>query len=201
MTTDDPFDGLLAAWLRAVAVPTAPPGLLDRAVDATRAIRPAAHPAWLGRAGVLVATAVLVVGAISIAVTGTVRTTTPDRTLPPRAIVAGEPIPDALLGSWTDIHGDTTTFRRAGDAACVEVVRTIQDCASFDGPDGTPQLGTGQVLTIDGGALVLWETVGPCRAQPTAFDYRLDGDRLVLTRRPGGCTSGQDVVVLRRLVR
>jgi hypothetical protein len=107
-----------------------------------------------------------------------------------RPLQPGEPIPDALLGTWSHASGGFMWFLRAGDPACLQRPRTVQDCLLWQSA-GRP-IESAIVAVMDGRLQVHW-TQGGCAGRAT-YSYGLVGDDRLTMGLVGGCQSGDFVL-------
>jgi hypothetical protein len=103
-----------------------------------------------------------------------------------RPLEPGDPIPDALLGTWYHSAPAFLWVLRAGDPACLELPRTSQDCAIWQRLDGR-RLETG-ILTVVDGRLALQWVQGGC-STTSVYSFGIPVDRLTL-RLVSGCQTG-----------
>lgn len=106
-----------------------------------------------------------------------------------RPIEPGDPIPDALLGAWHHASGGFLWFLRAGDQACLDRPRTVQDCVLWQSA-GRP-IESAIVAVVDGRLAVQW-TQGGCAGR-AVYSFGVGEDRLTM-RLVGGCQSGDFVL-------
>jgi hypothetical protein len=106
-----------------------------------------------------------------------------------RPIEPGDPIPDALLGAWSHPSGGFMWFLRAGEPACLQRPRTVQDCALWQSA-GRP-VESAIVAVVDGRLQVQW-TQGGCAGR-AIYSFGIGEDRLTM-RLVGGCQSGDFVL-------
>ena len=107
-----------------------------------------------------------------------------------RPIEPGDPIPDGLLGPWSHSSGGFLWFLRAGDPACLDRPRTVQDCALWQSA-GRP-VESAIVAVVDGRLEVQWIQGGCAGRAIYSFGLREDG---LTMRLVGGCQSGDFVLI------
>ncbi|HEX2519295.1 MAG TPA: hypothetical protein VHK04_07130, partial [Castellaniella sp.] len=122
-------------------------------------------------------------------------------------ILPGDPLDEALLGSWAPETGyPFLVFAAAGSETCTETFHTDQDCVALvdeDNPDlNRGNFGGGIVVMSDGQLLydeVMGSPVGmapanqPCFVRGTIEEvaFQLEGDRLYL-EPSGACWPNQN---------
>ena len=100
---------------------------------------------------------------------------------------AGEPIPEELIGAWHHPAPGWWWFLRAGDAECVQAVRTELDCAVWQ--RGTTPREIGIATFVGGDLRVTWRS-GFCTGITSTYSVALSGDSLTLVDIGGGCEGG-----------
>ena len=99
---------------------------------------------------------------------------------------AGEPVPNELVGAWYHASPAWWWFLRAGDAECVQAVRTQGDCVVWR---GAPSNGIGGAWMLGGNLQVAWRS-GFCTSRTSTYSVALQGDSLNLVDIGGGCEGG-----------
>ena len=109
-----------------------------------------------------------------------------------RSIQPGDPVPEALIGTWYDAAGDEYAYYlRAGDPYCVKHWKTQQDCQVWyvEGMDGWQP--NANIVTVVDGQLRYWSMGNDrCKDQASLATYTVSADALRPTVLPGQCFTG-----------
>jgi hypothetical protein len=100
---------------------------------------------------------------------------------------SAQPLPDTWLGAWAHASSAFMWFIRSRDPACTTLARTDLDCAVWQ-PTGKPN--EVAVASMNDGQLSLAWVNGYCTRVTSTYTVALNGDSMVLTEQPGGCSGG-----------
>jgi hypothetical protein len=108
-------------------------------------------------------------------------------TPPATQAATGTAIPDDLIGAWHHAAPGWWWFLRAGDAECVQAVRTDGDCVVWQ--RGTTPKEIGGASIVDGNLQVAWKS-GFCTRLTSTYSIARQADSLNLVDIGGGCEGG-----------
>jgi hypothetical protein len=102
----------------------------------------------------------------------------------------GDPLPDELIGAWYERPGRLDSaawawFIRGGDAYCVQIMHTRQDCHVFlrEG-DVANVRSEGAIVTMVDGVVTMKLIRGSCHEQTATYTYTIVDDVLTMTNIP-----------------